>query len=85
VLWTQQSRSVVKSIKPKIFPLRGAPAQYNLKLMVSVKDAAQNALAFAREVLGDSRVNSLLLEEIELSDNQTWIMHTISASGAGPS
>jgi hypothetical protein len=46
--------------------------------MVPVKEATQTALAFAREVLGDNRVNSLLLEEVDLSDNQDEWLVTVS-------
>jgi hypothetical protein len=50
--------------------------------MVSVKQASQNALTFARDLLGDTRVNSLLLEEIELSDDQKQWLVTISIPSA---
>jgi len=50
--------------------------------MVSVKEAAQNALGFARELLGDTRVNSLLLEEIELSDDHAEWLVTVSVPAA---
>ena len=46
--------------------------------MVTVKEAANTALDFAREFLGDNRVNSLLLEEIELSDTQKEWLVTVS-------
>jgi hypothetical protein len=50
--------------------------------MIPVKEAAQSALAFARDLLGDNRVNSLLLEEIELSDDQTEWLVTVSVPTA---
>ena len=46
--------------------------------MVTVKEAAQTALTFAHEVLGDNRVNSLLLEEIEFSETKPEWLITIS-------
>ena len=46
--------------------------------MVTVKEAANTALDFARQFLGDNRINSLLLEEIELSDTQKEWLITIS-------
>jgi hypothetical protein len=46
--------------------------------MVSVKEAAHSAIAFAGEILGDKRVDALLLEEIELSDDDTEWLVTVS-------
>lgn len=46
--------------------------------MVLVKEAAQNALAFARDLLGDTRTNALLLEEVELSDDEKDWLVTVS-------
>ena len=54
--------------------------------MVTVKEAANAALIFAREFLGDNRVNSLLLEEIELSDTQKeWLVTVSVPSTPAPS
>ena len=46
--------------------------------MVTVKEAAKNALAFAQELLGENRASSLLLEEIDLSDTQEVWLVTVS-------
>jgi hypothetical protein len=46
--------------------------------MIDVKEAVQKALLFVREVMQDSRANSVLLEEIELSDDGSEWLVTIS-------
>jgi hypothetical protein len=46
--------------------------------MVTVKEAAQGALAFAREVLLDGRTSSLLLEEVDLSETGNEWLVTVS-------
>ena len=58
---------------------------YYERVMVTVKEAAQTALTFAHELLGDTRVNSLLLEEIEFSDTKPEWLVTISVPVPGVS
>lgn len=46
--------------------------------MIDVKDAVQRAIVFVGEVMQDDRAKSVLLEEIELSEDGKMWMITIS-------
>jgi hypothetical protein len=46
--------------------------------MIDVREAVQTALAFVHQVMPDPRSNSILLEEIELSEGESEWAVTIS-------
>jgi hypothetical protein len=46
--------------------------------MIDVKEAVQQALLFVPQVMHDSRANGVLLEEIELSDDGSQWLVTVS-------
>jgi hypothetical protein len=54
--------------------------------MATIKEAVQNAMIFAKETLGDERVSSLQLEEVESADvngADAWLITLSMVNGQG--
>ena len=55
-------------------------------MMVSIREATESAIAFARASLGEARTQNIRLEEVEsavVSDEDAWLI-TLSMTGSDP-